>query len=111
MKYTIAMLCAFMFVQNAVASVIISVDKNNSVFFNIEGKDARKLFQYLEKAQTDHNGYVITEGGMNKTYLSSPAVSCRKANPDVYDPPKLDTDPDLYDCYMALSNNGTVNSG
>ncbi|AGA64578.1 hypothetical protein B488_05860 [Liberibacter crescens BT-1] len=82
-------------------------NKNTTLFIHFENQEAKEIYKHLEYAQK-LNGYIVSEAGMNKNYLSSPSITCNKTDPSVLDRKPDDDSPDLYDCHLNITARGLI---
>lgn len=104
-------LAAIVYPSCVFANTALSKNKDDSenmtLSIHFNNKEAKEIYKYLEYAQ-GLGGYVISDGGMSKSYLSSPVITCKKTDPGVLDRKPNDDSPDLYDCDLTIGTNGLI---
>lgn len=103
------MLATMVYPSCVFANTSLSRDKddngNTTLSIHFDNKEAKEIYKHLEYAQ-GLGGYIVSDNGMGKTHLSSPAISCTRSNPDLLDRKPNDDSPDLYACEITIGTNG-----
>lgn len=77
---------------------------DNGLLLEINGPDAKKLYDYLLQRKA-YGAFVVTDSGMGKSHISSPSLHCVKLNKDVL-PAAKQTPGNLYHCRMRVKPDG-----
>ncbi|MFS1539762.1 MAG: hypothetical protein ACL7BU_14955 [Candidatus Phlomobacter fragariae] len=104
-----ATLAAIVYSSCIFANSSLSKDKddggNTTLSIHFDNKEAKEIYKHLEYAR-ELGGYVVSDSGMSKNYLSSPVITCYKTDPTVSGLKPNDDPPGLYICDLTIGVNG-----
>lgn len=102
-------LAAIVYPSCVFANTALSKNKddsgNTTLSIHFKNKEAKEIYKHLAYSQAS-GGYVVSDNGMGKSHLSSPAITCTKSNPDMLGRKLNDDSPDLYDCDLTIGTHG-----
>lgn len=102
-------LAAIVYSSCIFAKTVLSKNKddsgNTTLSIHFNNQEAKEIYKHLEYVQ-GLGRYVVSDNGMGKSHLSSPAITCTRSNPDLLDRKPNDDSPDLYACELTIGTDG-----